>query len=53
MSQINYKATSFTMLSLYKGVIGVPTNVSAWAIKIPPSQKSRYLGTCVLDVDEI
>ena len=26
-----------------------PTNVSAWALKIPPSQKSRYLGTCVLN----
>ena len=22
--------------------------MSAWALKIPPSQKSRYLGTCVL-----
>ena len=26
-----------------KGVSFVPSNVSAWAQKIPPSQKSRYL----------
>ena len=26
----------------------VPTSVRAWALKIPPSKKSRYLGTCVL-----
>ena len=31
-----------------KGVSFVPTNVRAWALKIPLSQKSRYLGTCVL-----
>ena len=24
--------------------------MSAWALKIPPSQKSRYLGTCVLSL---
>ena len=23
--------------------------MSAWALKIPPSQKSRYLGTCILN----
>ena len=33
-----------------QGVGFVPTNVSACALKIPPSQKSRYLGTCVLSV---
>ena len=31
------------------GVSYVPTNVNTWALKIPPSQKSRYLGTCVLE----
>ena len=30
------------------GVSFVPTNVSAWALQIPPSQKSRYLKTCVM-----
>ena len=30
------------------GVNFVPTNVSAWALKIPSSQKSTYLATCVL-----
>ena len=26
----------------------VPTNVSAWALNILPSQKNRYLRACVL-----
>ena len=30
-----------------KSVRFVPSNVSAWALKISPSQKSRYLGTCL------
>ena len=30
------------------GVNFVPTDMSAWALFLPPSQKSRYLGTCVL-----
>ena len=25
------------------------TSVSAWALKLPPSQKNRHLGTCVLE----
>ena len=33
---------------LGKSSVHVPTDVSAWTLKIPPSQKNRYLGTCVL-----
>ena len=33
---------------LFKPINFEPTNVSAWALKNLPSQKSRYLGTCVL-----
>lgn len=36
-----------TMISLYKifNKLNVSTNVSALALKIPPPQKRRYLGT--------
>ena len=32
----------------YTGYIKLPNNVSAWALNIPSSQKSRYFGTCTL-----
>ena len=35
----------------YTGVSLIPTTVSVWALKIPLSQKSRYLGTYVFFVE--
>ena len=37
----------------YAGVSLIPTTVSAWALKIPLSQKSRYLGTYVFFVEYV
>ena len=44
-SEMNVIA-KFTTLSLYIVYI-----VSSWALKIPPSKMSRYLGTCILIKD--
>lgn len=30
----------------FNGISFVPTNVSEWALKIPPLKMSRYFGTC-------
>ena len=39
---ITLVSASMFLVSIWN-VSFVPTNVSAWALKIPPSQKSRYL----------
>ena len=47
--QTIFKNITYNVITIYS-VNFVPTDVSAWALKNHPSQKNRYLGTCVLHV---